>query len=900
MKRFSLSSLTFCLLLLCVSGVHAESFVDDGRAIAVAVVGGDWTAGSGYLEASGIDRFLYADQYAGSDDVHIRARLSLQSLDGSAASFVIGENGHFGFNGAKQHEIFLAGPVFNGVDVAGKKTSDYIDRGKPFEFEAIRKGGTLRVLIDGKEIVSANVGNRPLGRFGFRPWRDTLRLYSFSAEGDLMDPPPPSTENPGYTLPIIDLSRQTERQVVVDREAGQYLGHPTTVLLEDGKTIITVYPKGHGRGAIVMKRSEDGGLTWSDRLPVPENWATSMEVPTIHRVIDKEGTKRLIMFSGLYPIRMAVSEDDGITWSPLEPIGDFGGIVAMGSVERLKNGDYMALFHDDGRFLRNKNERGKFYVYKTISGDGGLTWGEPEVIATHPAAHLCEPGLIRSPDGNQMAVLLRENSRQYNSFVIFSDDEGQTWSEPRELPASLTGDRHVGRYAPDGRLFISFRDTTRQSPTAGDWAGWVGRYEDIVNGDEGQYRVRIMDNTKGADCTYPGVELLPDGTFVTTTYGHWTEGEEPYIVSVRFTMEELDREAALLPNEQAIFTSGEGGYHTYRIPSVIKAVDGTLLAFCEGRKGSRSDSGDIDLLLRRSTDGGETWGPVQVVWDDGENTCGNPCPVLDEDTGRMWLHLTHNLGHDSEHEIVDGTSEGTRTAWVTYSDDHGVTWAPPKKITQDVKLPNWTWYATGPGVGIQMRHAPYDGRLVIPCDQKTSGDTVGYHSLVYYSDDHGETWKLGGVTADGTNECQIIERRDGSLLLNMRRSSNHETVYRVISTSADGGASWSPLAYDETLIAPRCQGSIIRQTPSDGEGPNLVLFSNPASRNERHEMTVRLSEDDGQTWAHSRTLYAGPSAYSCLVPLDEGRAGCLYERGAEGPYETINFARFTLDWLRSK
>ncbi|MCL4695209.1 MAG: glycoside hydrolase, partial [Candidatus Hydrogenedentes bacterium] len=212
-----------------------------------------------------------------------------------------------------------------------------------------------------------------------------------------MDPPPPSTQNPGYTLPIIDLSRQTERQVVVDREAGQYLGHPTTVLLEDGKTIITVYPKGHGRGAIVMKRSEDGGLTWSARLPVPENWATSMEVPTIHRVIDKEGTKRLIMFSGLYPIRMAVSEDDGNTWTPLEPIGDFGGIVAMGSVERLKNGNYMALFHDDGRFLRNKNERGKFYVYKTISTDGGLTWGEPEVIATHPAAHLCEPGLIRSP-----------------------------------------------------------------------------------------------------------------------------------------------------------------------------------------------------------------------------------------------------------------------------------------------------------------------------------------------------------------------------------------------------------------------------------------------------------------------------------------------------------------------
>jgi hypothetical protein len=157
-----------------------------------------------------------------------------------------------------------------------------------------------------------------------------------------------------------------------------------------------------------------------------------------------------------------------------------------------------------------------------------------------PDASLCEPGVLRSPDGKQIAVLLRENSRKYNSFVIFSNDEGLSWTEPRELPAALTGDRHVAKYAPDGRLFISFRDTTHVSPTKGDWVAWVGTYDDIVNGREGQYRVRIMDNTKGADCCYPGIELLPDGTFVTTTYGHWTEGEPAYIVSVRFKLDELD------------------------------------------------------------------------------------------------------------------------------------------------------------------------------------------------------------------------------------------------------------------------------------------------------------------------------------------------------------------------
>jgi hypothetical protein len=167
------------------------------------------------------------------------------------------------------------------------------------------------------------------------------------------------------------------------------------------------------------------------------------------------------------------------------------------------------------------------------------------VIAEHATAHLCEPGLIRSPDGKQMAVLLRENSRTMNSFVIFSEDEGETWSNPRELPGALTGDRHTGKYAPqpDGRLFISFRDTTHESATKGDWVGWVGTYDDIVHGREGQYRVRLMDNHRGADCAYPAVEVLGDGVFVTTTYGHWIEGESPFIVSIRFRMAELDVEA---------------------------------------------------------------------------------------------------------------------------------------------------------------------------------------------------------------------------------------------------------------------------------------------------------------------------------------------------------------------
>ena len=184
------------------------------------------------------------------------------------------------------------------------------------------------------------------------------------------------------------------------------------------------------------------------------------------------------------------------------------------------------------------------HVFKTLSRDGGLTWSEPEIVTEHPDVHLCEPGAVRSPDGSTLAVLLRENSRTRNSFIIFSTDEGQSWTEPRELPAALTGDRHTARYGPDGRLFVSFRDMAEGSPTRGDWVGWVGTFDDIMASTEGQYRLRIMDNKNEWDTAYPGVEVLADGTFVVTTYGHWTEGEEPFVVSVRFTLEELDEKVA--------------------------------------------------------------------------------------------------------------------------------------------------------------------------------------------------------------------------------------------------------------------------------------------------------------------------------------------------------------------
>jgi sialidase-1 len=343
--------------------------------------------------------------------------------------------------------------------------------------------------------------------------------------------------------------------------------------------------------------------------------------------------------------------------------------------------------------------------------------------------------------------------------------------------------------------------------------------------------------------------------------------------------------AAAEPVQVPVFVSGQDGYHTYRIPSVIATTKGTLLAFCEGRKTARGDAGNIDLILKRSTDGGKTWGRTQVVWDDADNTCGNPCPVVDTKTGTVWLLMTHNRGLDTEALIVGGQSAGTRTVWVTKSDDDGLTWAKPTEITKDVKKRNWTWYATGPGVGIQLR----SGRLLIPCDTKSQAGKVR-ESHVIVSDDGGRSWKLGGVVGPNCNESQAVELSDGSVLLNMR--SYQANNRRLVALSTDGGETFSKPAEDPALLEPVCQASILRLPEPRGG----ILFSNPASL-KREKMTVRLSRDDGKTWPQANVLHAGPAAYSCLVALSDGTIGCLYERGEKNPYETITFARFDREWI---
>ena len=215
-------------------------------------------------------------------------------------------------------------------------------------------------------------------------------------------------------------------------------------------------------------------------------------------------------------------------------------------------------------------------------------------------------------------------------------------------------------------------------------------------------------------------------------------------------------------SQTPLFVAGTGGYQTYRIPSLIVTKKGTVLAFCKARKRSRSDAGEIDLLLRRSVDGGKTWEKSQVVWHDGRSTCGNPCPVVDQSTGTVWLLLTHNFGEDSEDKIIARTGRGTRTVWVCRSVDDGQSWTRPVEITRNVKRPEWTWYATGPGIGIQTA----SGRLVVPSDNIVAGSHQE-QSHVIFSDDQ-RHWKVGGTVGPGCDESQVVELSDGRLMLNMR------------------------------------------------------------------------------------------------------------------------------------
>ncbi len=333
-----------------------------------------------------------------------------------------------------------------------------------------------------------------------------------------------------------------------------------------------------------------------------------------------------------------------------------------------------------------------------------------------------------------------------------------------------------------------------------------------------------------------------------------------------------------IPDATTLFRSGEGGYHTYRIPALVVGARGTLLAICEGRKNSEQDDGDIDLLLRRSEDGGRTWSQPTVIYEEGGDapvTIGNPCPVLDARTGILWLAFCRNNDR----------------VFVTSTSDDGLTWTPPREITAEVKAGDWDWYATGPGHGIQLKMGPHAGRLVFPCDHGVRGRDGGWQargrSHIIYSDDGGKTFRRGEATAWGMNECQVAELQDGRLLLNMRNYFGKEC--RAFAISQDGGVTWSEPWWNETVYCPVCQASMV----AFSEKPATLLHSGPGGP-DRANLTLRVSYDGGKTWPYARRMISAPAAYSDLAVLQDGTICLVCETGDANPYQRIDFLRLLL------
>jgi hypothetical protein len=364
---------------------------------------------------------------------------------------------------------------------------------------------------------------------------------------------PPTVDFPLATVDLSGPAEAAARHVVVARGTTEvYQGHPTTVLLPDGKTLYCVWTLGHGGPCGPMKRSDDGGLTWSELLPVPENWKDTRNCPAIYRLADPEGKARLVVFAQQKGVmRRAWSEDDGKTWSPMQPAGAGLGpsVMPFTDVKPVDGGRRLLAMTNLRRPGETKEKRSNVLA-QSFSTDGGLTWSAFEIVRDLPGLRLCEPELVRSPDGNQLLCLIREDAK-HESLYMTSDDEGRTWSKEKKLPRTLWGDRHKAGYTPDGRLVIVFRDVGRKtSPTNNHFVAWVGRYDDIANGKPGLYRVKLIHNHRRGknfpgrlmdDCGYPGLEVLPDATLVATTYAKYTEGDEGnYVVAVRFKLSETD------------------------------------------------------------------------------------------------------------------------------------------------------------------------------------------------------------------------------------------------------------------------------------------------------------------------------------------------------------------------
>jgi sialidase-1 len=347
-----------------------------------------------------------------------------------------------------------------------------------------------------------------------------------------------------------------------------------------------------------------------------------------------------------------------------------------------------------------------------------------------------------------------------------------------------------------------------------------------------------------------------------------------------------------VPELVDVFVGGQDGYPAYRIPSLVSTKHGSLLAFAEGRA-TAHDHSENDIVMRRSTDHGKTWGKLQLIAEDGTNALNNPTAVVLRGTDRILLmYQRYARGFDERKAAPGLDGPHICRTFISQSDDDGSSWSRPIDVTAQVKrATEVTSTATGPGIGIQLSRGKRAGRILMPFNQGPYGKWKVYAA---FSDDGGNSWRYGQTAPEDekgfANEVQFVELNDGSVMLNARNQGGNK--HRKISISHDGGETWEATRTDPVLIEPVCQASLLRH-PGVGN-QDLFLFSNPASESSRTNGTIRLSRDQGKTWPVARRLYPGSFSYSCLASLTDNSVGCLFERDGN---KRISFARFTISWV---
>jgi len=875
-------------------------FIEKGNVCAVRELGVKWTRKDDTLVCGGMGNFLIASKAVGVGDFRIRARLSLQRLDGTAASLVIGGN-HFGFDGSGKR-VFVEGPAVGPTRLLGD-AGKHITPGKPFNVEVARKGTTFTFRIDGEEVHKGQYKLAPVCAIGLRPWRATMGVHSFSAVGDLVPLTEaaiktlqqdykkvnrPVTQRSGFvtiggveidpTSPPKKLSLHPDLGIlageaveakVIFHGKGKMVWVPRATITPKGDYLV-LFPYDRGRWyqgkEMLALRSSDKGKTWSEPTVVFDSSQSHHGfVPLIPR-----GSKRIYAFGtqpipgmvgdrskGLHencPIGFRYSDDDGRTWSNVtlirpenDPeftgmscvrmcetdagtwlIGSHEGIWRRGgSPAPVTTRQYVLRSEDQGKtweVLPAKRPGGWFvekydrmdegtlvnlgggkvllgvrtaegHIWAGRSNNDGKTWSEPQPTSL---VHCDAPPMIFHLADRKTLVAFIHNrydprkphfdkAARNELWCSTSKDEGRTWSEPRFVFAGATPGGHIHS--------CSYIDMFADRPRVHIFLGQYGRQLLYLHFDESD------------------IAKFPTKANLVAAVKHFPEAAD----GVEKTL---------------LFKAGEDGYAIFRIPGIVVTTKGTVLAYCVGRK-APSDWADIDIYLRRSTDGGKTWEPRKKLGDVGTSTVDNPTAIVDRKTGAV--HMLYQVNY--------------ARCYYMRSDDDGRTFSEPVEIASVFEAfrreYDWNVIAPGPGHGIQLAN----GRLLVPVWLSTGG--------------------------------------------------RHR---RLVSFSADGATKWTKPVFDDTLFEPICFGSIQRLSAKPASAKNRILFVNPNSGSRaRRNLTVRLSYDEGRSWPLQKVLEPGIAGYSDLAAGPDGSIYCLCERGglSGNQFHTqgVAVARFSLEWL---